>query len=177
MPDTNDRYLQNISVIAEALRTSDSSKSNAGSAKIRVLRDVVIAFARLSEVGDDDLNPAGHQSAYTGTIGSPTNLFSPVDIANDEVNLAGRSSAYTSSITGNIPIRSAAEDEVTSPAGSIVMPTNPSSMVLGDPGGTQIINNGKRLENRPGLTPKRPKSHKVKVLKFEDVSFAYEFEW
>ena len=74
--------------------------------KLRVLSDVVVAFAGLSEVAEDVVNPAGPRSAHPGTIvgDMPIN-----EVAEDVVNPAGPRSAHP---------------------GSIIMPTNLS--VLGD---------------------------------------------
>ncbi len=104
--------------------------------KLRVLSDVVVAFAGLSEVAEDVVNPAGPRSAHPGSIVMPTNLCVPGDLANDVVNPAGPRSAHPGTIVGNMPINEVAED-VVNPAGprsahpgSIIMPTNLS--VLGD---------------------------------------------
>ena len=118
MPDMNDRYLQNISFIAEAFRTTDSNSN--GSIKLRVLSDVVSAFAGLSEVAEDEVNPSGRRSALKGSIVTPTNLCASVYHANDEVNPSGHRSALKGSISGIMPMNNSA-------------PTNLSATVFEDP--------------------------------------------
>ena len=94
MPDMNDRYLQNISFIAEAFRTTDSNSN--GSIKLRVLSDVVSAFAGLSEVAEDEVIPSGRRSALKGSI---SGIMPMNNAAEDEVIPAGLRSAFTGSIT------------------------------------------------------------------------------